>query len=306
MILVTGATGYVGRHVVKALADTGEKVRCLVRNTKDANLPGVELVHGDVTDQVSLAVACTGVDTVIHLVAIIREGKGITFEDINIKGTQNLLSAAKESKVKHFVHISALGANTNPKYKYAYSKGVAEVEVVNSGLKYTVLRPSVIFGPGFGFVDRLLQTLRMMPTVVALPGDGSVKFQPIWVKDVAECIVRVIENQERYKNKIIDIGGPEHLTYEQMLDILMEVTGIKKAKIPVPMPLVHIAAKFMQYFMEDPPVTTVELAQLDTDNITDIHAVKKHFGFTPTRYADGLEYIKYKLKNEQKRIEKKE
>ncbi|MTI79292.1 MAG: complex I NDUFA9 subunit family protein [Firmicutes bacterium] len=298
MILVTGATGFLGRHVVKTLTNAGEKVRCLVRNPKKADLPGVELVQGDVTDEVSLAVACTGVDTIIHLVAIIRETKSTSFKDINIKGTENVVKAAKESGVKHFVHISALGAGTNPKLKYGYSKGVAEVEVVNSGLRYTILRPSVIFGSGFGFVDRLLQALRMTPTVVALPGDGSIKFQPIWVKDVASCILKVAQDTNKYKNRIIDIGGPEHLTYEQMMDILMEVTGIKKAKVPVPIPLVRIAVKFMQYFMEDPPVTTVELDQLHSDNITSISAVKKNFGFEPTRFADGLEYIEYKVKNE--------
>ncbi|MBO8137700.1 MAG: complex I NDUFA9 subunit family protein [Desulfotomaculum sp.] len=298
MILVTGATGYVGRHVVKMLTEAGMNVRCLVRSTKNTELAGVELVQGDVTDPVSLAVACTGVDIVIHLVAIIRESKNMTYECININGTKNVLKAAKEGGVKHFIHMSALGAITDPRYKYAYSKGVAEVEVVNSGISYTILRPSVIFGPGFGFVDRLLQALRMTPTVVMLPGDGSVKFQPISVKDVAQCILKIVQSPGNYRNKVIDIGGPEHLTYEQMLDILMEVTGIKKAKLPVPMPLVKIAVKIMERFMNDPPVTTVELAQLGKDNITSKNAVKKHFGFTPTKFSEGLEYIRYKLKNE--------
>lgn len=297
MILVTGATGYVGRYVVKALTDAGEDVRCLVRNPKGVNLPEVELVHGDITDPVSLAVACTGVSKIIHLVAIIRETKTITFENINIEGTQNLVNAAKENGVKHFIHMSALGAGTNPKFKYSYTKGVAEVTVVNSGLSYTILRPSVMFGPGFGFVDRLLQALLITPTVVALPGDGSAKFQPISVKDVARCVKLIIQHPNRYINKTIDIGGPEHLTYEQMLDMLMQVTAIKKAKLPVPMPMVRIAVAFMQRFMSDPPVTPVELSQLAVDNTTSINAVKKHFGFTPTRFADGLEYIRYKIKD---------
>ncbi|MEG6616221.1 complex I NDUFA9 subunit family protein [Peptococcaceae bacterium 1198_IL3148] len=296
MILVTGATGYLGRYVVKDLLESGQQVRCLVRNAKEINIPGAELVQGDITDPVSLAVACTGVDSIIHLVAIIRENKHMSFEAINIDGTKNLLEAAKTSGVQHFIYMSVLGASTNPKYKYTYSKGVAEVEVVNSGINYTILRPSVIFGPGFGFVDRLLQSLRMTPTIVVVPGDGNTKFQPISVKDVAKCVETVIQKPEQYINRIIDIGGPEHLTYEQMLDTVMEITNIKKAKLHLPIPLVRVAVGLMQRFMADPPVTPVELAQLDVDNKTSVNAIKKHFGFIPTKFAEGVAYIQYKVK----------
>lgn len=298
MILVTGATGYVGRHVVKALCNAGENVRCLIHNNKDVrNFCDVEMVKGDITDPVSMAVACTGVDTVIHLVSIIREKKGTTFEVINVKGTESLIKAAKESGAARFIYMSALGASNNPKLKYAYSKGLAERAVIDSGLKYTILRPSVIFGPGEGFVDRMLQALRMTPTVVALPGDGSTKFQPVSVKDVARCVATIVQQPNRYKNKSLDIGGPEHLTYEQMLDILMECTNIKKSKVHIPMPMVKVAAVIMQWLMTDPPVTIGELSQLAFDNTTEIDSIKKNFGFEPVNYAEGLEYIRYKIKN---------
>lgn len=296
VILVTGATGYVGRYVIQALLDSNANVRCLVRDIKKINLPKVEVVQGDVTDPVSLAVACSGIRKVIHLVAIIREKKNNTFEDINITGTENLLKVAVESGVEHFIHISALGAGTDPNYKYAYSKGMAEVAVVNSGLNYTILRPSVIFGPGYGFVDRLVQSLLMTPTFVAVPGNGNTKFQPISVKDVAQCIKLVVQHADAYKNKTIDIGGPEHLTYNQMLDILMSTLGLKKAKLHVPLAVVRPATKIMEQIMADPLATSVELSQLAKHNITNINAVKKHFGFTPVKFAEGLEYIRYKMK----------
>lgn len=294
VILVTGATGYVGRHVVQALLESNANVRCLVRDVKKNNIPKVEMVQGDVTDPVSLAVACSGISQVIHLVAIIREKKNSTFENINTQGTKNLLKVAAESGVKHFIHISALGADTDPQYKYTYSKGVAEMAVVNSGLNYTILRPSVMFGPGVGFVDHLLKSLLMTPTFVAVPGNGNTKFQPISVKDVAQCIKLVVQNTDLYKNKIIDIGGPEHLTYNQMLDILMLTLGIKKTKLHIPLPIVRLAAYIMERLMSDPLVTSGELAQLNRDNITNINSVKEHFGFSPIKFADGLDYIRYK------------
>jgi len=299
MIFVTGATGYVGKNVVKKLVANGIEVCCLehkskIKAAKESFCSRV--IEADVRDKLAIAVACCGVEIIVHLVAIIRETKDASFKDINVEGVKNIVRAAKENGAKHFVHISALGVCDNPKFKYAYSKWLGEQEVINSGLNYTIIRPSLIFGPGgFGFIDRMLQAINMMPGIVAVPGGGKTKFQPIHVSDVAKCVLCVVEQPSKYTGKIIEIGGLKHLTYEYMLDVLMDTIGVKKIKLHVPIPFVYLGALVMQNLLSDPPVTTVELAQLKLDNITDLQSVEKEFGFKPIRYEDGIAYVKQKM-----------
>ncbi|HBX24447.1 MAG TPA: complex I NDUFA9 subunit family protein [Desulfotomaculum sp.] len=294
MILVTGGTGLVGRHLVRALLAKGHDVRCLVRSTDKAGQvlpPEVELVRGDINDRTAVDKACRGIDKVFHLVAVIRENGANTFEHINVEGTLNLVVAAGQAGVKHFVHLSALGVSDNPKFKYAYSKWRGEETVQQSGLTWTIIRPSVIYGDGFGFFDRLAQSLRFTPRpFIPVPGKGNALFQPISAEDVARCLIKLIENPSMI-GKIVEIGGPEHLSYVQMLDLLLERLDEKRYKIYVPMFLMRLTVPLMGSLMKDPPVTTVELKQMELDNITDPQAVEKMFGFKPRALRNGLRYL---------------
>lgn len=295
MVLVTGATGFVGRHVVRELRERGAGVRCLVRSQDKAEklLPaGVELVQGDVTHPVSLREACKGVRQVIHLVAIIREKGPRTFRAVNVQGTQNVVDAAKNAGVEHFIHMSALGAAPDPRYRYAYSKWCGEEAVRRSGLPYTILRPSVIFGEGFGFVDRLVQAVRMAPGLAPVPGRGDVRFQPIWVGDVARCLGKIWEEGSPHYGKVYEIGGPEYLTYVEMLDAVLAVLGRRARKVHIPLWLLRAVVPVLERILPDPPVTSGELAQLDFDNVTDLDGVERQFGFVPRRLADGLDYLR--------------
>ncbi|MBF7083976.1 complex I NDUFA9 subunit family protein [Desulfallas sp. Bu1-1] len=291
MILVTGGTGLVGKHLVRALMEKGYQVRCLVRSQQKAGEllpPGVELVRGEINDLAAVKKACKGVKKIIHLVAIIREHGENTFEHINVEGTLNLVIAAGQAGVERFIHMSALGACNNPRYKYAYSKWRGEEAVVQSGLNWTILRPSIIYGHGFNFFDRMLQSLRMCPRpFVPIPGKGSTLFQPIAVEDVVRCLCMICENSATV-GQIIEIGGPEHLSYVQMLDRLLEHLGEKRYKLHIPMPLMRLVVPLMGSIMRDPPVSPVELKQLEINNITDIESVEKHFGFIPVALHDGL------------------
>lgn len=298
VILVTGGTGLVGKHLVGALLKKGYAVRCLVRSPKKAGevLPaGVELVRGEINDTGSINKACQGVDRVIHLVAIIRERDDQSFERINVEGTLNLVIAAGQAGVKHFIHMSALGACDNSRYKYAYSKWRGEEAVRQSGLNWTILRPSVIYGSGFNFFDRMIQSLQMFPKpFVPVPGRGRTLFQPISVEDVVRCLLRICENPGM-SGRVIEIGGPEHLSYAQMLDRLLECLGEKRYKLYVPMPLMRLVVPLMGSILRDPPVTPVELKQMDLDNITDIDAVESIFGFKPKALHNGLKYLAGRL-----------
>lgn len=290
MILVTGATGFVGRHLVKALIKDGVPVRCLARPAGTAGplLHGAEIVRGDVTDPSTLGAACAGVDGVIHLVAVIREKGEATFEKVNVQGTRNLVAAAEVAGARRFIHMSALGAREDPAYRYVYSKWLAEEAVKQSSLNWTVFRPSLIYGEGFGFFDRLIQSLKMFPPPFApVPGGGKTRFQPVAVEDLVRCVLLSL-NDSAFSGKICELGGPEHLSYAQMLDALTDTMGTRRIKVPVPIPLMRVVAPLMGMLLKDPPVTPVELKQLDQDNITDLNAVEKNFGFQPRRLREGL------------------
>ncbi len=295
MILVSGGTGFVGSHLIPRLVKSEEKIRCLVRSmakTETLRENGAELAVGDVTDPQSLIEAMQGVDTVIHLVAIIRETKGATFSGVNAQGTMNMVEAAKACGVKRFIHISVLGASPNPMYRYTYSKWQGEEAVQNSNLDFIIFRPSAIFGQGFGysFIDSMIRSLTMFPFIAPVPGSGNTRFQPIWVEDVASCIIQALENEKG--SQTYEIGGPEHLSYEEMLDTVKHVLGMRRVKVHIPMPLMRLAVIAMGITMGNPPVTSVELAQLELDNITDLDSVERYFGFKPRALNQGLDYIK--------------
>ncbi len=293
MILVTGASGFVGRHLVAALIKKGIPVRCLIRSSSVSEklLKSIEIAYGDVTDPDTLGPACDGVDGIIHLVAIIREKGNSSFEKVNIQGTRNIVAAAEAAGASRFIHMSALGARNDPAYRYVYSKWLAEEIVQQSALNWTIFRPSLIYGEGFGFFDRLLQSLKMFPPPFApVPGGGRTRFQPIAVEDLVRCILLSLNNAA-FSGRVCELGGPEHLSYAQMLDILTDTMGTARVKVPVPIPLMRIVAPLMGLIMKDPPVTPVELKQLDMDNITDPDTVEKQFGFKPRRLCDGLSYL---------------
>ncbi|MQL53006.1 NAD(P)H-binding protein [Desulfofundulus thermobenzoicus] len=290
MILVTGATGLVGRHMVPALLEAGYRVRCMVRDGQRARSTlggGPEFVPANVTDPPSLLEACRGVETVIHLVAVIREKGATTFDRINVQGTRHVVDAAERAGCRRFIHLSALGVREDPAYRYVYSKWLGEQAVRSSRLAWTIFRPSVLYGRGFGFFDRMAQSLKLFPPPFAPVPAASSRFQPLAADDLARCVVLALANPDT-AGKTFELGGPEHLTYGQMLDIWLAAMGRRRIKLPVPLPLMRLAVPVMERLLPDPPVTSVELRQMELDNTTDPDAVEKYFGFQPRTLARGL------------------
>jgi NADH dehydrogenase len=283
MVLVTGGTGFLGSGLLPKLTKAGHKVRCLVRSQANAEVlrsTGVEVALGDVTIRESLRKPIDGVDIVIHLVAVIREENG-TFFEINVKGTRNMVEVARESGVSQFVYMSALGAGRNSRYRYTYSKWQAEEIVRASNLKWIIFRPSVMFGRGSGFIDRMLRSSTLIPFIAPIPGSGKTRFQPVWVEDVTSCVLQSLGRKlpgQTYEN----------LSYEETLDIILCALEIKRAKIHIPMSLMKQAVKILEKFMSNPLVTSAELAQLDLDNITDLDSVERCFGFKPLAFSNAL------------------
>lgn len=266
-------------------------MRVAARGVRSSHLPdGVETVSADLATGDGLESALQGVDRVAHLVAIIVERGSQTFDAVVRGGTERLGQAARAAGVGKFVYVSAIGADPDPDFPYWAAKWGAERAVIESGLTYTILRPSLVFGPGDDFFNRLAGLVRWNP-VVPIAGDGKTRFQPIWVEDLVTCIAACLE-EGSHDGEIVEVGGPEHLTYEELLEAVRRELGARRLKVHVPLPVVRLLAGGMEALLPQPPVTRHQLAMLSKDNITGIDAVPRLFGFAPKRLSEGLGYVR--------------
>ena len=287
MILVTGGAGFVGSHIVRRLVSEGEKPRALVRNPEQAKqrLPaaGVEVVQGDTTRPETLDAAMQGVDTVIHAAFITAErkqGPGVNYYATNVEGTANVVSAAKRAGAQRIVEVGGLGTKRAAPGSYMEGRYLADQSVKQSGLAWSIIGPSIQFGEGAAFFTGLADLIRSAP-VVPMVGSGNRTFQPIWVEDVTTCVLKMAREPESYDRRTIEVGGPEVYTYAQILDMLMATLGKRKLKVPGPLPLVAVGAAVMEAVLPKPPITRAALTLFTFDNVTDLDAVERNFGFTP-------------------------
>ncbi len=310
MILLTGGSGYVGSHLLGRLRRRGEPVRVLVRNMDEGQhlaTGNVGLAKGDVTDPESLTQAMQGIDTVVHLVGIIRERPGgVTFERINYGGTVNVVEAAKAAGVKRILYQSALGARPDPSLPYFDTKYRAEQYVQHSGLEYSILRPSVIFGEGDEFVNKLADLVRkpllILPgPVIPVVGDGLTPFSPIWIGDFDDAAAGILDHPE-LDRQIYELGGPRRLAYEQMIDQIMDVVGIKRVKVHIPLGLMKLPVAVMDRLLPNPPVTIEQLKMLRLDNSTTPDVAERLAGHELKDFRDGIDFIKTPLKQQKQHV----
>lgn len=295
MILVTGASGYVGKYVLAALAASPELgvVRALVRSKNTAarvKRLGAQPAAGDVTAPASLDAAMAGVDTVVHLAAVNRDRGAVTMARVNAQGAINVVDAAKRAGVRHIITVVGLGADARRPYPLARTQGIGADYLAASGIPYTILEASVIFGEGDEFLNTLAGLARIPPFMV-VPGDGKSKFQPIAVQDVASCVARSI-NHPRARNARLQICGPQVLSLEQIIDAVMAEMGVRRAKIHMPVSLLRVGVGLMDRLLPRPPVTPSLLAQLGVDNVATDNATEKVFGLKPIRLKDGIGYVR--------------
>ena len=202
----------------------------------------------------------------------------------------NLLRAAETAGVRRFVHASTIGASSDPAVPYLYSRWMAEQEIERSPLASTVLRFSVGFGEGDEFFNVLAALVKASP-VVPIAGDGTARFQPIAADDAARCLAAAVDD-DGIAGQVLELGGPEHHTYDEMIDIIAQTVGVRTAKVHVPLDLFTPIVSVMEAVMPRPPVTSEQLKMLAIDNTTALDSVEESFGFAPRPMRGNIDYVK--------------
>jgi len=295
-VLVTGASGLVGIHTCRELSKNGWQVRALIRDPARAamalgQLP-VEFRVGDVRDATALRSSLSGCGAVVHLAAIAIEKKGETYQDTNTAATERLISAARAENVQRIVFMSQNGADSRSPYPFLHSKGVAQDSIKTSRLGWTVLRPSVIFGPEDQFVNVLGRLIKLTPKVFPLPGGGGARFQPIAVDDVARVVRLSLEKKETVQQSY-DLGGAVPLTLRQMTERILAAMATSRKLVPVPIRLLRPLVALAQKILPNPPVTTGLLEILSLDNTVANNALTEVFKVVPIPFAaDELQYLR--------------
>ena len=279
MIAITGASGYVGSHLTKRLAQEGYPVRALVQNRQQAEKEArlndltVEWAEADVTKPETLHSALKDVTAVIHTVAIAIEKGDRTYEEINFQGTVNVVEAAKNNGVQRFINLSQLGADPRLPYRFLASKGKAQDYVADSGLDWTAFRPSVIWGPEDEFANTFARLVPLTPLIFPIVGDQNSRFQPIWVEDVVTACIKSLNNPDTSR-KVYELGGPEILTLEEIERRTLQAIGAKRKMVHFPFSILRIAVILMEKFLPNPPVTRSLLELLAVSNVTQQNGIQ--------------------------------
>ncbi|HLC42096.1 MAG TPA: NAD-dependent epimerase/dehydratase family protein [Methylomirabilota bacterium] len=283
-ILVTGASGFVGRELVRALAARDYRLRCLNGSTTPAPVHSkTEWVAGNLNDLASIERALSGVECIVHLASTPNGLAPLDLTRVNYGGTVNLIQVARNQGVKRIVLLSVLGANPTKATPLAYSKWLAEETVKRSGLGFTVLRSSVIVGAEDRFLSLLVRRLRRALPLL-LPGFGRIKLQPVWVGDVVRCLIACVEDPHA-AGRTYAVGGPEILSYRELLRRLAQRCGGRRLIVPAPPRLFQA---LIRRYRSHAFTMVAELSLSGRDSVTEPAAIEKNFRFEARRFEEVL------------------
>jgi NADH dehydrogenase len=291
-IAILGGTGFIGGHLCQELSGTKHEIIIIGRHARSGSITSnISGRYGNIHDTESLASALKDVDIVYHLVGIIAETGELTFEKTVIGGTVNLVRACEESGVKKIIYLSALGTSGNALSNYYQSKWKAEELIRNSSLEYVIIRPSVVFGPNDKFINMFADMIRRFP-IIPIVGDGRYLLQPVYVGDLARILIASAES-ESAQNKTIEIGGPDQISFRDLIAIIKKILNKKRANIYIPFMLMKPMAAILEKIMSRPPVTVDQLKMLKIGNVCDNHDLHSIYGIELTRLEDKIrEYLR--------------
>ena len=286
-VAILGGAGFIGRYVVKRLAERGDVLAVGGRNTAGAKflkLKGdvgqVGLFNVAIGDEKLLRAFVANNDAVVNLVGVLRESGSQRFEALHHVGPARLARIAREAGVERFVHISAIGADPRSKSAYARTKAAGEAAVRDAFPTAAILRPSVVFGPEDQFFNRFAG-LAMISPVLPLVGGGETRFQPVYVGDVADAVVRCIDDPAT-AGRTYELGGPQTYSLRAIFELLLEEIRRKRLLVGLPFAVAALQARLFS-LLPDPPLTPDQVELLKRDNVVSPGALGlEALGIVPT------------------------
>ncbi len=294
MILVTGATGLIGRHLIRRLMQAGLPSRCLLPERQLRDLPwdeshphAPELVSGSMLEEEALFRAVTGCHVVIHLASAQWWGRRRDLNQIEIEGTRILVAVARAARVGRIISLSHLGAAKASAFALHRAKGEVEELLRESGVAYTIVRSGLVFAPDDAFVNHIASMLRVNPIFFLMPGYGEVSLHPIYIDDLVEALYRSLD-LVKLVDATVAIGGPEYLSLRDMIATIMRVTRMRRAIIPVPPYLLRWITAIYSRILPRSLITSQWLDILAASRTAPLGGAFNHFGFHPRRFEDTL------------------
>jgi uncharacterized protein YbjT (DUF2867 family) len=295
MILLTGGTGFIGRVVARQLVESGHDVRILLRpSPRTPKLPTgvpVEVAVSSLDDMRGLRAAMHGVDAVYHLAGGEGEGGRANLQAVDIDGTRNLAGAAADAGVERVFYISHLGADRASAFPVLKAKGIAEEYLRKSGVPYTILRGSILFGPQDNFTTGLAMLLAIAPGFLPLPAQGKTLLQPLWVEDLVTCLVWALD-EPATMNQTYEIGGSEYFSLRQITETIMEVTRQPRLLFVWPTPYMRALTVILESMFPRFPASVFWLDYLAVNRTCPVDTIPHIFGLMPARFTSRLDYLR--------------
>ncbi len=287
VVSVFGGSGFLGRHVVRALAKEGWRIRVAVRHPNTAHflkpmgrVGQIQLLKANINNDEAVVAALKDADAAINLVGILAQSGSQRFDAIHVEGAARIAKAAAAHGVARLVHVSALGADKDSPARYARTKAEGEARVREAFPSATILRPSVLFGPEDDLFNKFGWLARIAPAL-PLIGGGKTRFQPVFVGDVAQAVARVLDDAST-AGMTYELGGPEVMSFKDILKLVLKETRRKRLLVPLPFAIARIKGALLGMFPK-PLLTLDQVRMLESDNVVSESALTlRDLSITPT------------------------
>lgn len=297
MILITGATGFIGRTLVRQLSSTGYPVRALIRpSARTPRLPKgvpVEVAVVSLADTRGLRAAMRDVESIFHLASAENQGSRGNLLATDIQGTQNLVDAAADAGVNRIIYLSHLGAARASGYPAFKAKGIAEESIRAGKTPYTIIRTSLVYGPEDHFTNNIARLIRSSVGFFPIPTGGRVVVQPVWVEDLVTCMIWALQNESTL-HQVYEVGGNEFFTIQQVIETIMDVTRRRRYLVPLSPITLRAITVFLENALPRFPISSFFLDYFAVNRTTAVDSMPRYFGLMPARFSYRLEYLKHK------------